>query len=124
MPVRARTYQQMLRRLRPPQAELRLQQRPPDLRPSRIVRGYDAQWLGVSRLWRKQHPLCAECQRRGRLTPAQCVDHIKPFSGLEDPLRFDPDNLQSLCWRCHNRKTAKQTGAYGRGKRLQEPIHG
>ncbi len=31
-----------------------------------------------------RQPLCVECQKAGRLTPATVVDHIKPHRGNED----------------------------------------
>lgn len=49
-----------------------------------------------------RHPLCAECQ-----AAATIVDHVTPHRG--DPnLFWDAANWQSLCKRCHDRKTATQ----------------
>jgi 5-methylcytosine-specific restriction endonuclease McrA len=48
--------------------------------------------------------LCAICQNQGRTTLAQEVDHIVPFNGKDDPLRLDPQNLQSLCIPHHREK--------------------
>ena len=57
-----------------------------------------------------EHPLCAECERQGRLTAAGCVDHIIPHEG--DYERFwDETNWQSLCASCHARKTRKKNSA-------------
>lgn len=53
----------------------------------------------------EQQPMCEECERRGRLTPAQMVDHIVPINKGGTPL--DMDNLQSLCNACHARKSAQ-----------------
>lgn len=59
-------------------------------------------------------PWCRECAKRGLRTPATVVDHIRPHRG--DPALFaDRGNLQSLCERCHNRKTARER-AQTRGK--------
>jgi 5-methylcytosine-specific restriction endonuclease McrA len=33
---------------------------------------------------------------------------VIPFRGINDPNRLDHKNLQTLCRRCHNEKTAKQ----------------
>ena len=50
-------------------------------------------------------PFCRECARRGLRTPATRVDHKDPHRG--DWAKFtDPSNLQSLCERHHNQKTA------------------
>ena len=65
-----------------------------------------------STAWRKlravklaREPMCEECARQGRATPAQMVDHIVPINKGGAPL--DVDNLQSLCNACHARKSAK-----------------
>lgn len=65
-----------------------------------------------STAWRKlravklaREPMCEECARQGRVTPAQMVDHIIPINKGGAPL--DVDNLQSLCNACHARKSAK-----------------
>ena len=65
-----------------------------------------------STAWRKlraiklsEEPMCEECARAGRLTPAQMVDHIVPINKGGDAL--DKNNLQSLCNACHARKSAK-----------------
>jgi 5-methylcytosine-specific restriction protein A len=49
------------------------------------------------------------------------TDHIVPHRG--DPaLLWDPANLQALCARCHNRKTALEDGGFGRApKREKRP---
>lgn len=76
-------------------------------------RGYDSDWRRL-RDWKlRENPLCEECARQGRTAAADEVDHIKPFYGKDDPLRLDPDNLQSLCSLCHKRKTAREDGGYG-----------
>ena len=65
---------------------------------------------------RKQHlqsfPLCVTCNAQGLTVAAQVVDHIKPWRGDEN-LFYDVENLQSLCHRCHNRKSAKELGRKG-----------
>ena len=71
-------------------------------------RGYDTLWEKVRAQHLASEPLCRACSTEGRTTPAQDVDHIVPFDGLHDPLRLDPENLQSLCRPCHNAKTARQ----------------
>lgn len=78
-------------------------------RGSAASRGYDYAWQKVRKqaLERDNH-LCVECLKHDRITPATDVDHIVPFEGLDDPLRLDLDNLQSLCRSCHNIKTPAQ----------------
>ncbi len=48
---------------------------------------------------------CVKCEYRGRLE----VDHIKSVRDAPE-LAFDLDNLQSLCRRCHSRKTRIECG--------------
>lgn len=57
-------------------------------------------------------PLCAACLAIGRITTATEVDHIMP---LAKGGSNDLTNLQSLCKRCHSRKTATEDGGFGRG---------
>nr|DAO74578.1 MAG TPA: HNH endonuclease [Caudoviricetes sp.] len=66
-----------------------------------------------STAWRKlravkleQQPLCEECLKHGRHTPAQIVDHIVPIN--EGGASLDLVNLQSLCHACHNRKSGRE----------------
>ncbi|HMO86434.1 MAG TPA: HNH endonuclease [Lacipirellulaceae bacterium] len=67
---------------------------------------YTHAWTKAAAAFRKANPLCAECQRQGRTTPAYCVDHIIPHRG--DPgLFWAADNWQSLCRSCHATKTAR-----------------
>jgi len=60
--------------------------------------------------------LCAMCEAKGRLSKAECVDHINPVSGPDDPEFYNPKNHQSLCNSCHSEKTAKEDGALGNRK--------
>lgn len=84
------------------------------MRGSRIERGYDNNWLKLSRWHKKNNPLCVICLRDGILSPTEEVDHIIPFKGIDDPLRLDETNLQSLCKSCHSKKTATEDGGFGR----------
>ena len=65
-----------------------------------------ANWY-AHRAWRKkrerqlqQHPLCAYCERLGRIKAADVADHIEPHKG--DRLKFWRGPLQSLCHNCHS----------------------
>lgn len=58
------------------------------------------QWRSLSSRYRKVHPVCRRCGRK-----AEMVDHITSIKAA--PMRkLDISNLQSLCWSCHNEKTA------------------
>ncbi|MEN6567187.1 MAG: HNH endonuclease signature motif containing protein [Veillonellales bacterium] len=75
-------------------------------------RGYNSRWQKYRVSFLRSHPLCAECERQGKLTPATVVDHIKPHKG-NMRLFWDPSNHQSLCKQCHDTKTAKEDGRWG-----------
>ena len=82
-------------------------------------------WYGSTR-WKKarevfllQNPLCAECMRHDVLRPAVLVDHIESHRG--DRIKFwDKNNWQSLCKRCHDRKTAKEDGGFNNPRKKRE----
>lgn len=67
-------------------------------------RGYDGRWKSARRAYLRRNPLCAECRRNGKLTPATVVDHIVPHRG-DVRLFWDKTNWQPLCKDCHDRKT-------------------
>ena len=69
-----------------------------DLRPGQLLR----------------EPFCRACAARGIRTPATDVDHIRDHKG-DWALFTARDNLQSLCHRCHSRKTLRENGP-NRGK--------
>ena len=61
---------------------------------------YDGAWVKIREAQLSAHPLCAECEKAGRLTPAQLVHHVIP---LDKGGTNDPANLLSLCKACHSR---------------------
>lgn len=69
-------------------------------------RGYTRRWEKESKVFLRANPLCAECERQGRYTPAQVVDHIIPHRGNQR-LFWDKANWQPLCKHCHDQKTAR-----------------
>ena len=81
-------------------------------RGSAAARGYGYKWRMVSQAFLDAHPLCAECERRGLIRPATCVDHIKPHKG-DKKLFWDRSNWQPLCQSCHSEKTAREDGGFG-----------
>ena len=74
------------------------------LRGSADARGYNAEWRRARLAFLKRHPLCVECQKEGKLTPATVVDHIIPHRG-DRKLFWDQSNWQPLCKECHDWKT-------------------
>ena len=74
------------------------------MRGSAESRGYDARWRKARTAFLQRNPLCNECMKRGRITPATVVDHIIPHRG-DRKLFWDEQNWQPLCKSCHDRKT-------------------
>lgn len=68
------------------------------------------------RIIRKRHlelePFCVECLKKGITTKATIVDHIIPIK--QGGSRYDNNNLQSLCWSCHSRKSVEEGSRFGR----------
>ena len=77
---------------------------PESLRGNAAARGYDTKWREARKLFLKRNPLCQECLKHGKLTPATVVDHIVPHRG-DQYLFWDQDNWQALCKDCHDKKT-------------------
>ena len=73
-------------------------------RGSSASRGYGFHWQKARLAYLAQNPLCAQCRASGRIVPATVVDHVVPHKG-NSKLFWDSGNLQSLCKRCHDRKT-------------------
>lgn len=84
-------------------------------RPVKADRGESAEWhrwysrqIWTQRLRPAQllrEPFCRDCAKKGLRELATRVDHVVPHRGSW-ALFIDPANHQSLCERCHNRKTA------------------
>ena len=65
---------------------------------------YGRAWKRIRDSYIAEHPLCEQCQRDGKLTPAEEVHHIQPLAlGGSN----DKTNLQLLCPTCNLRKGAK-----------------
>lgn len=71
-------------------------------------------WKKLRKAKLSHTPLCEYCPP-GREVAAKHVDHRKAIKAGGDPWAWD--NLVSCCPACHNRKTAKQDGAFGNPKR-------
>ncbi len=64
------------------------------------------------RILKRDKGLCQECLRRGAITEATCVDHVRALAHGGD----DSDaNLESLCTPCHSAKTARERLSGGQG---------
>jgi len=82
-------------------------------RPSAHKRGYTSAWRRYRQAFLFKSPLCVECDKRGQITAATVVDHIAPHKGNMN-IFWDKKNHQSLCKRCHDIKTARKDGGFGR----------
>lgn len=83
-------------------------------------------WVGsekstnlYGRRWRRERlehlqaePLCRHCKENGRVVEATEVDHIIAHRGDMDKFH-DKANRQSLCKKCHSRKTVLENGGLG-----------
>ena len=64
--------------------------------------GYGWDWQQLSVRFRKENPLCSECERQGVATAAEEVHH--KISIADAPwLRLEWSNLMALCVPCHRR---------------------
>ena len=64
-------------------------------------------WKKLSHRWLMMHPLCATWEARGIYRKGDLVDHIVELRD-DWSKRLDPNNLQTLCYACHNRKTWRE----------------
>lgn len=75
-----------------------------DTRGTASQRGYDRHWQRIRRAFLVEHPLCAACERAGRVSVATDVHHkIARRNGGSDA----PENLEPLCHACHSRITGE-----------------
>jgi 5-methylcytosine-specific restriction protein A len=82
-------------------------------RGSSSERGYGYRWQKARATWLSRNPLCVACHEAGRVAPAVVVDHKVPHRG-DQTLFWDTSNWQSLCKCCHDTKTAREDGGFGR----------
>ncbi|MBP5461861.1 MAG: HNH endonuclease [Lachnospiraceae bacterium] len=73
-------------------------------RGSSTERGYDGRWRKARDRFLRLHPLCVECLKEDKYTPATVVDHIIPHRG-DQKLFWDENNWQALCKKHHDEKT-------------------
>ena len=78
-------------------------------------RGYTSKWRKASKtfLSRAENALCVHCKEEGVIMEATVVDHIIPHK-KDWKLFWNTSNWQPLCKKHHDRKTAKEDGAFGR----------
>lgn len=76
-------------------------------------RGYDRRWSAYSRARLAQHPLCASCERMGRLVAAEVTGHIVPSWAAPDRF-WDETNHESLCYACNAVQDREDRKRYGK----------
>lgn len=95
-------------------------------RGSSTQRGYGYKWQQAREGYLRSHPFCVEHERRSDLVQATVVDHKVPHK-LDEAMEsgdaaritkakalfWDSNNWQSLCKECHDKKTAREDGAFG-----------
>lgn len=68
-------------------------------------RGYTSRWQKYSKWFLKQpENVFCKLQLHGCTGIAQCVDHIDPPNGPDDPMFWRPDNHQPACIHCNSVK--------------------
>lgn len=67
------------------------------------IRRAGSRWTAYSRRYRAEHPLCKPCLDKGKYSATAAVHHIRPVTGPEDPLFWDPSNHESRCRDCHEK---------------------
>ena len=84
----------------------RSQERRDARRGSSRQRGYDTRWNKYSKwfLSQPQNQFCALHMDEGCAGVAQCVDHIDPPDGPDDPRFWDYSNHQPACIHCNSVK--------------------
>lgn len=70
-------------------------------------RGYNYEWQKARLVHLNDNPLCVYCDREGRVTAANTVDHVIPHRG-EMTLFWDRTNWMSLCGTCHSSKKQRE----------------
>ena len=75
-----------------------------DRRESAAARGYGARWRRLRRMVLSRNPLCADCERHGRVTLATDVHHVV---AKRDGGKDEMSNLEPLCHSCHSKRTGK-----------------
>lgn len=78
---------------------------------------YNSRWYKARKQFLLKHPLCEECKNEGVVIAAEVVDHVIPHKG-DEKLFWDESNWQALCKHCHDKKTAKEDGRWGKKDRV------
>lgn len=94
-----------------------------DIKKLRSVAYNSSAWRKLRLTYLKEHPLCEECLKKGKVTPASSVHHIKsPFKGGEInwDLLLDYNNLESVDHECHALLHQEESGYKSPEKTIKE----
>lgn len=72
-------------------------------------------WRIKSKTYRKLHPLCERCLKRGIYKKAECVHHkihIDENNYMDQQILLNDSNLESLCGDCHAKEHSHGTTIY------------
>ena len=69
------------------------------------------EWVELRKIKLRQSPFCEECKKNGTIVVGKIVDHIVPIKQGGAP--YDINNLQTLCWSCHSRKSIEEGSRFG-----------
>lgn len=64
----------------------------------------NTQWRKLREVYIREHALCEECLKKGKVTPAEDIHHKKsPFrdGAINYQLLLDYNNLEAVCKECH-----------------------
>ncbi|MGO4543826.1 HNH endonuclease signature motif containing protein [Paenibacillus sp. 2TAB23] len=76
-------------------------------------RGYGSQWRKARIEFLRKHPLTCTATLGGLVIEATVVDHITPHKG-DKVLFWERVNWQVLCKPCHDSRTAREDGRFGK----------
>lgn len=68
-------------------------------------------WRKAAKRYKESNPICVKCEAEGLIVPVKVVDHIVPINAGGEEL--NESNFQSLCEKCHNKKSATERGGNG-----------
>ena len=67
-------------------------------------------WQRERELYRREHPFCERCLESGVYKPTDIVHHkkyLKADNYLDSKVSLNSDNLEALCFDCHNKEHIK-----------------
>ena len=92
-----------------PWLNVKRDRKPHEDRGNKDPRYKEYRWYTLRKIiLRRDDYTCQECLRNGRLKKGRVCDHISIQERERD--FWNPNNLQILCDRCHNRKSQRERG--------------